>query len=517
MSEELGTVGEVCVSRSRGFGNDMAAVVVQAAVARHAIRQAERERLWPEIQRMFREADKDRDGSITFIELKTEIVKHVKAHQLGNGNPLGTKKFKAQVNGFDKSGEGKYSYDLQEFANIVCDMHANPSDYFEEPAAVSHMGSCLGKKKKLPYQDKVFHIYNHPTVVNIVAIIIVANFIVNIIEKEIDADPDDMKYTETWVLADNVFNIIFIFELTANIYSHGGPIRIFWASGWNIFDTVIVTVSFLTMINALQPPLDQLKLLRAFRVFRLFKRVQSLNKIIVALIRSIPGVANAFLVMLIFFCIYAILAVELFRDFGKDGYYVTYNEVGNRTEISAETPRGLNTGLEYYGTFMRALFTLFQVMTGDSWAEAIARPLLFGFNRSLTLSAIITGAYYVSFVILTNMVLINVVVAVLLDKFVEQPQQGNPPVDESNTADENPGGPSSTGALGEASVGSPGSSQAGSPTTRQPLNPQLEMHNLLARLAEATEMITAQQAQIDSMQRELAEISTKVSKANQTV
>jgi hypothetical protein len=271
------------------------------------------------------------------------------------------------------------------------------------------------------------------------------------------------------------------------------------------------------MINALQPPLDQLKLLRAFRVFRLFKRVQSLNKIIVALIRSIPGVANAFLVMLIFFCIYAILAVELFRDFGKDGYYVTYNEVGNRTEISAETPRGLNTGLEYYGTFMRALFTLFQVMTGDSWAEAIARPLLFGFNRSLTLSAIITGAYYVSFVILTNMVLINVVVAVLLDKFVEQPQQSNPPVDESNTADENPGGPSSTGALGEASVGSPGSSQAGSPTTRQPLNPQLEMHNLLARLAEATEMITAQQAQIDSMQRELAEISTKVSKANQTV
>jgi hypothetical protein len=143
--------------------------------------------------------------------------------------------------------------------------------------------------------------------------------------------------------------------------------------------------------------------------------------------------------------------------------------------------------------------------------------LLFGFNRSLTLSAIITGAYYVSFVILTNMVLINVVVAVLLDKFVEQPQQSNPPVDESNTADENPGGPSSTGALGEASVGSPGSSQAGSPTTRQPLNPQLEMHNLLARLAEATEMITAQQAQIDSMQRELAEISTKVSKANQTV
>ena len=45
--------------------------------------------------------------------------------------------------------------------------------------------------------------------------------------------------------------------------------------------------------------------------------LQSLNQIIVALIRAIPGVFNAFVVMFIFFCIYAILAVELFRDFGN--------------------------------------------------------------------------------------------------------------------------------------------------------------------------------------------------------
>jgi len=174
------------------------------------------------------------------------------------------------------------------------------------------------------------------------------------------------------------------------------------------------------MVNALGPPLDKLKLLRAFRVFRLFKRIESLNKIIVALLRSVPGVANAFLVMFIFFCIYAILAVELFRDFGHQGFYNTYE--GNLTfEIDASTTRGLNVGLEYYGTFMRSLYTLFQVMTGESWSEAVARPLLFGFSDNMGLSAIVVGIYFVSFIILMQLVLINVVVAVLLDNFTDTP------------------------------------------------------------------------------------------------
>jgi len=33
---------------------------------------------------------------------------------------------------------------------------------------------------------------------------------------------------------------------------------------------------------------------------------------------------------------------------------------------------------EYFGTFTRSLFTLFQVCTGDGWASDIARPLFHG-------------------------------------------------------------------------------------------------------------------------------------------
>ena len=60
-----------------------------------------------------------------------------------------------------------------------------------------------------------------------------------------------------------------------------------------------------------------------------------------------------------------------------------------------------------------------QVMTGDGWSEQIARPLMFGLYRD----SIFVATFFVSFILLTQIVLTNVVVAVLLDKFVEDPQK----------------------------------------------------------------------------------------------
>merc|ERR1712037_520930 len=87
----------------------------------------------------------------------------------------------------------------------------------------------------------------------------------------------------------------------------------------------------------------------------------------------------------------------------------------NSATLDATSGRGFEHGIEYYGTFMRALYTLFQVMTGESWSEAIARPLLFGWSTN---NAVVVGVFFVSFIMLTQLVLINVVVAVLLEKFV---------------------------------------------------------------------------------------------------
>jgi len=137
-------------------------------------------------------------------------------------------------------------------------------------------------------------------------------------------------------------------------------------------------------------------------------------------------VMNAFIIMVIFMCIYAILAVEYFAPLGQsfgehpEGYYVTFGDYGVNHTIDASTARGFTYGWEYYGTFTRALYTLFQVMTGESWSEAVARPLMFGLYRN----SIFVAIYFVSFILLTQIVLTNVVVAVLLDKFVDDPNAG---------------------------------------------------------------------------------------------
>ena len=76
--------------------------------------------------------------------------------------------------------------------------------------------------------------------------------------------------------------------------------------------------------------------------------------------------------------------------------------------------------------FFKALYTLFQVLTGESWSEAIARPLL-------EWSPWATAVYFVSFILINGVVLINVVVAVLLEKMVDDEPE------EEEEEDETPG------------------------------------------------------------------------------
>jgi hypothetical protein len=153
----------------------------------------------------------------------------------------------------------------------------------------------------------------------------------------------------------------------------------------------------------------KLRMLRAFRILRLFRRVESLNKIIVSLGKAVPGLANAGLVMLLVMCIYAILGVDLFGKHGMGGSIT--NVEGNA--VALLTLRGMTYGDEYYGTFFRSLYTLFQVLTGESWSEMVARPTIFG---ELSVSG---SLFYVSYILVCGIVLINVVVAVLLDKMMD--------------------------------------------------------------------------------------------------
>lgn len=187
------------------------------------------------------------------------------------------------------------------------------------------------------------------------------------------------------------FTIIFTVELGINMFAHWW--WLFWADGWNWFDFIVVFVSLLSMLLPNLPGVAVLRLLRAFRVFRLFKRMESLRKIIKSLEESIPGVANAFMILMLVMSIYAILGVEFFRH----TFIHPWNAIIQPN---------------YFDNFSKSLFTLFQTMTGESWSEAIARPCI-------RKHPVVGSIYFVSFVLINGFVLVNVAIAVLLEKMMD--------------------------------------------------------------------------------------------------
>jgi len=262
-----------------------------------------------------------------------------------------------------------------------------------------------------------------------VAALIAGNFVANIIEKSID--PAGTLYPDVFYGIETFFNVMFFMELCVNMYAFWCcP---FWKSGWNIFDFVVVAIGVLSVLKVELPgPLSMLRMMRAFRVFRLFKRVKSLNKIMASLAKAVPGVANAFFILLLVMSIYAIIAVDLFKDYGKGGKYI--NIKGN--EVALITSRQQEYGYEYFGNFGKSLYTMFQVLTGESWAEAVARPLLLGNN---VVEAFGVAFFFVSFIVVNGVVLINVVVAVLLEKMVDDekdPQEEEVEEDEEEGEEE---------------------------------------------------------------------------------
>ncbi len=68
-----------------------------------------------------------------------------------------------------------------------------------------------------------------------------------------------------------------------------------------------------------------------------------------------------------------------------------------------------------------------QVLTGDSWSEVLARPLLFGWSEYGSASVFLAAFFFISFVLVNTFILFNVFVAVLLDKMM-----GQGPQDESH-------------------------------------------------------------------------------------
>ena len=168
----------------------------------------------------------------------------------------------------------------------------------------------------------------------------------------------------------------FVLEIVLKVYAYRWS---FFKDPWNLFDSFVVIVSILPAAGSF----SIFRALRILRTLRLLKNVPKLKLIIESLLHAIPSIGWIFMLLLIVFFVFAVIGTNLF---------------------GAQFPN-------YFGTLGKTFFTLFQIMTLESWSSNIARPIL--------ASSPFAVIYFVSFILLATYTTLNIFIAIVVNTMNE--------------------------------------------------------------------------------------------------
>ena len=153
----------------------------------------------------------------------------------------------------------------------------------------------------------------------------------------------------------------------------------FLRNGWNVFDFIVVAIALVPGNGAL----SVLRTLRVLRVLRVLTVVPSLRKVVAAFIHAIPGLGSVVAVMAIFFYAAAVMAVGFFGESFPD----------------------------WFGSIGKSLFTLFQIMTLESWSMGIVRPVMEAHPKA--------WLFFVPFIILATFTILNLFIGIIVSTMQE--------------------------------------------------------------------------------------------------
>ncbi len=171
---------------------------------------------------------------------------------------------------------------------------------------------------------------------------------------------------------DNICIIIFVIEIVLRIYVYRFS---FVKNAWNIFDFIIVSICLLPSNNVF----SALRLFRTIRILRLVSIIPKMRLVSLSLVRAIPAMVSIGVLLSIVFYIYSIITTELYgHDFPQ-----------------------------WFGDLGESAYSLFQIMTFESWSMGIVRPVM-----EVHPSAWIV---FVSFILIAGYIILNLAIAVIID------------------------------------------------------------------------------------------------------
>ena len=171
---------------------------------------------------------------------------------------------------------------------------------------------------------------------------------------------------------DTVFLTIFVVELMMRMMAYGAG---FVKRPWSVFDFIVVGV-------ALTPGAEAFSVVRALRILRalrLISQVPTMRVVVEALLRSLPGLGSTAILLLLIFYVGGVMTTVLFKSAFP----------------------------EFFGDLGASIYSLFQIMTLESWSMGIVRPVMETYPYS--------WMFFVPFVIITSILVLNLVVAIVVD------------------------------------------------------------------------------------------------------
>ncbi|MEJ8473370.1 ion transporter [Roseibium algae] len=181
-------------------------------------------------------------------------------------------------------------------------------------------------------------------------------------------------------LADRIILAVFVVELLIRIYAYRGA---FFKDPWSLFDFTIVGIALLPASGSL----SVLRALRILRALRLISVVPSLRRVVGGLVAALPGMGAIVILMALVFYVFAVMATKLY---------------------GAAFP-------EWFGSLALSLYTLFQIMTLESWSMGIVRPVMEVFPNA--------WLFFVPFILCTAFTVLNLFIGIIVAAMQEEHDQ----------------------------------------------------------------------------------------------
>jgi len=187
--------------------------------------------------------------------------------------------------------------------------------------------------------------------------------------------------TSPWVMAraggllvtlDSLLLAIFVVEIVARVIVHR---LAFFRDPWSLFDLAVVAVALVPAAGAF----SVLRALRILRVLRVITLVPSLRRVVGALITALPGMGSIVLLLTLIFYVASVMATKLF---------------------GASFP-------EWFGSIPASAYTLFQVMTLESWSMGIVRPVMEVYGWA--------WLFFVPFILCTTFTMLNLFIGIVVN------------------------------------------------------------------------------------------------------